>query len=39
VAEAATQDEGARLPGQGKRPADPVEVPDGVWQQVLDLAG
>jgi len=38
VAEAATQDEGARLPGQGKRPADPVEVADAVWQQVLDLA-
>ncbi|MEQ8901591.1 MAG: Ldh family oxidoreductase [Roseovarius sp.] len=39
VAEAATQDEGARLPGQGKRPADPVEVADPVWQQVLELAG
>src|SRR6056297_40103 len=39
VAEAATQDEGARLPGQGKRPADPVDVADAVWQKVLDLAG
>ena len=32
-------DEGARMPGQGKSPMDPVDLDDGVWAQVRDLAG
>lgn len=39
LAAAATQDPGARLPGQGKRAADPVDLDDAIWAQVLDLAG
>lgn len=35
---AASADEGARMPGQGKRAMDPVEVADAVWQQMLELA-
>lgn len=38
LAQAATQDEGARMPGQGKVPADPVEVADAVWAQIRGLA-
>ena len=38
VAEAATIDAGARMPGQGKRTCDPVTVPDALWAQVCDLA-
>lgn len=32
------QDEGARMPGQGKSLADPVEVPDALWAQTQSLA-
>jgi (2R)-3-sulfolactate dehydrogenase (NADP+) len=39
VAEAVAQDEGTRMPGQGKRWADPVNLEDAIWQQVQDLAG
>ncbi|HKL06927.1 MAG TPA: Ldh family oxidoreductase, partial [Roseovarius sp.] len=30
---------GARMPGQGKAPTDPVSLDDVVWQQVRGLAG
>ena len=30
---------GARMPGQGKAPTDPVALDDAVWQQVRGLAG
>ena len=30
---------GARMPGQGKAPTDPVQLDDAVWQQVRGLAG
>lgn len=36
---AAAQDPGARMPGQGKKPADPVEVKDAVWAQIKGFAG
>lgn len=39
VAEGVALDEGARMPGQGKRESDPVEVPDALWAQVTELAG
>jgi len=39
VAAGVAVDEGARMPGQGKREADPVELDDKVWLQVLSLAG
>ena len=39
VAGAVAEDEGARMPGQGKREADPVELEDAVWAQTLELAG
>jgi (2R)-3-sulfolactate dehydrogenase (NADP+) len=39
VAEAVARDEGARMPGQGKVPADPVEVPEAVWALITTLAG
>ncbi len=32
------QDEGARMPGQARALADPVEVPDPLWSLVLELA-
>ncbi|WP_306155363.1 Ldh family oxidoreductase [Roseovarius sp. MMSF_3281] len=32
-------DEGARMPGQGKRPMDPVELEEAVWAQTRALAG
>ena len=35
---AAGQDEGARMPGQGKQPSDPVEVADAVWEQIKGFA-
>ena len=35
----ATEDEGARLPGQNRAPADPVEVADDVWSRLQELAG
>jgi (2R)-3-sulfolactate dehydrogenase (NADP+) len=36
---AASADEGARMPGQNKVPADPVEVEDHVWALMETLAG
>ena len=39
VAEAVAQDEGTRIPGQGKTGADPVALGDAVWDQVRALAG
>jgi (2R)-3-sulfolactate dehydrogenase (NADP+) len=38
LASAVAQDPGARLPGQGKTPADPVAVPDALWAQMQTLA-
>ncbi|NNE52418.1 MAG: Ldh family oxidoreductase [Sulfitobacter sp.] len=35
---AATQDEGARMPGQGRAPSDPVEVSEATWDQIKALA-
>jgi (2R)-3-sulfolactate dehydrogenase (NADP+) len=32
-------DKGARMPGQGKRERDPVELDNTVWEQALTLAG
>ena len=32
-------DKGARMPGQGKREQDPVELDHTVWEQTLTLAG
>lgn len=37
IAEAVSMDEGARMPGQGRIGADPVDVPDAVWTQALEL--
>jgi (2R)-3-sulfolactate dehydrogenase (NADP+) len=39
LAEIATQDEGARVPGRGKRPAEAVEVPEALLSQLHALAG
>lgn len=39
VAEGVAMDEGARMPGQGKRGADPVDLEEAVWAQVQGLAG
>ncbi|MGB7242423.1 MAG: Ldh family oxidoreductase [Sulfitobacter sp.] len=33
------QEEGARMPGQGRSEQDPVDVPDAVWDLVTSLAG
>jgi (2R)-3-sulfolactate dehydrogenase (NADP+) len=38
IAEAVSTDDGARIPGQGRVGADPVDVPATVWAQALDLA-
>lgn len=38
LAEAATVDAGARLPGQARRSADPVEVGEDVWDRLLELS-
>lgn len=38
LSEAAHADEGARMPGHQKQPADPVEVSDAVWDQMKELA-
>ena len=38
LSEAASQDHGARMPGQGKQPSDPVEVADAVWAQIKGFA-
>ncbi|PVA11893.1 lactate dehydrogenase [Pelagivirga sediminicola] len=39
VAEGVAADEGARMPGQGRVPAEAVEVPEALWAQVRGLAG
>ncbi len=39
IAEGVAQDEGARMPGQGKRDADPVDLEDAIWAQASELAG
>lgn len=39
VADAVALDEGARMPGQGRRNSDPVELEEGVWAQLQALAG
>ena len=39
LAAAASADPGARMPGQGKSPYDPVEVEENVWAQMQKLAG
>ena len=39
IAEEVALDAGARLPGQGRVPADPVEVEEAVWAQARGLAG
>jgi len=39
VAEGVAMDEGTRMPGQGRREVDPVDLEDAVWSQVLGLAG
>jgi (2R)-3-sulfolactate dehydrogenase (NADP+) len=39
ISDRIAQDNGARMPGQGKTLADPVEVPDALWAQTQELAG
>ncbi|MEP4198886.1 MAG: Ldh family oxidoreductase [Aliishimia sp.] len=39
LGEAVAQDDGARMPGQGKRIQDPVDLEDAVWAQACSLAG
>ena len=39
VAAGVAGDEGARMPGQGKRENDPVELEEAVWAQTRALAG
>jgi (2R)-3-sulfolactate dehydrogenase (NADP+) len=38
LAEAAAADDGARMPGQGKVPSDPVMVEDDIWAKITALA-
>ena len=38
LAEAASADEGARMPGQGRAPSDPVDVPEAVWELMQRLS-
>ena len=38
LAQAASTDEGARMPGQGKAEMDPVEVADTVWEMITGFA-
>ena len=38
VAEGVAMDEGARMPGQGKTPSNPVTLEDAVWAQAQELA-
>ena len=38
VSAAATEDEGARMPGQNKQLKDPVQVPDALWEMMLALS-
>lgn len=39
LAEVVTRDEGARMPGAGRVPAETADVPEALWQQLRDLAG
>ncbi len=39
VAEGVAANEGARMPGQGRREATSVDVPDALWAQLRGLAG
>lgn len=39
VADAVALDAGARMPGQGKTPNDPVTLDDAVWTRTRELAG
>ncbi|MCP4818074.1 MAG: Ldh family oxidoreductase [Shimia sp.] len=39
LADSVQQDEGARMPGQGKKEMDPVPLEGAVWAQTLSLAG
>jgi (2R)-3-sulfolactate dehydrogenase (NADP+) len=39
LAEAASQDEGTRLPGQHRAPSDPADVDEAAWEQARALAG
>ena len=39
LAQAVAEDEGARLPGQGRVAADAVDVPDALWAASRTLAG
>lgn len=39
VAAAVALDEGARMPGQGKRERDPVTLDAAVWDRIRSLAG
>lgn len=39
VSSAIAEEEGARMPGQGKVVTDRVEVPDKLWSQVVALVG
>ena len=38
VSEGVALDQGARMPGQGKQPAEIVDVPDQIWELVTRLA-
>ena len=38
LSESATEDAGARMPGQHQHEADPVDVPDAVWELITTLA-
>jgi (2R)-3-sulfolactate dehydrogenase (NADP+) len=38
VAEGVALDPDARMPGQNKRPAEYVDVPDSLWEMVCKLA-
>lgn len=38
VAQGVAEDEGARMPGQGKTEMDPVALEQAVWDQTLELA-
>ncbi|WP_435258266.1 Ldh family oxidoreductase [Thioclava sp. FR2] len=37
LAQAVAEDEGARLPGQNRKAADSVDVPDALWDKIMGL--
>ena len=39
IATAIAEEDGARIPGAGRKAAESVELADALWSQVLDLAG